>query len=85
MEPGSWLTLQLEPNQLDASGYTITNENHMSQLTSTKKGSRLKAIHKNKELTMSKHSPPQKNELPSIFFSPLKQKNGWKVHQMDVK
>ena len=36
MEPVSWLTLQLEPNQLVASGCTRTNTNQMAHLTSTK-------------------------------------------------
>ena len=48
MEPKIWLILQLEPNQLVASGYTKTNKNQMAHLKNTKQGLWKKDMNKKK-------------------------------------
>ena len=63
MEPRSWLTLEMEPNQLVSSGYTIKNTNQMAHLKNAKQGLWKKSMHKKKELTMKKHSHPQQNGI----------------------
>jgi len=78
MGHGIWLTLHSKPNQLAASGSSITSTNMMTHLTSTKWGLWKNDLHKNKSLIMRRLLPPQQNGIPFILCFPGQ-------HKMDGK
>jgi hypothetical protein len=74
----------LEPKQSTLSEYSRTRTNHMVHLTSTKKGSWKKDLHRKKGVDYEDTSPPTtKWDAICTLFS-METHNGWKIHQMDA-